>query len=378
MKLLCLLFFFLSISTSIKSQTLAKNFDLLFNYLKHQNNFNGNVLIAEHGKIVYKKSFGYSNFETKKLLNDKSMFEIASLSKQFTAIGILMLMEQGKLDLSDKLQKYFPSLPYENVTIKNLLTHTSGLPDFMSLFDKHWDKSKIASNADVITLLSEHNPPKLFNAGEQYEYSNTGYVLLGSIIEKVSGEAFGSFMKKNIFAPLKMKRTAVYHRRMSTDKIRSNYAIGYAFNKNLSQPVLPDSLNEWRFVFYLDGVFGDGSISSSTADLLKWDRALYDNKLIKQVTLKEAYTPYKLVDESLSNYGYGWELGFNSTTGKYVFHAGHWPGYGAYINRFIDKDKTIIVLRNLINYSKRANGIPNVYIDILFNKPFDLPRIESR
>lgn len=378
MKLLCLLFPLLLISTSVKSQTLAKNFDLLFTYLNHQNNFNGNVLIAEHGKIVYKKSFGYSNFETKKLLNDKSMFEIASLSKQFTAVGILMLMEQGKLDLSDKLQKYFPSLPYENVTIKNLLTHTSGLPDFMSLFEKHWDKSKIASNADVITLLSEYKPPKLFNAGEQYEYSNTGYVLLGSIIEKVSGEAFGSFMKKNIFAPLKMKRTAVYHRRMSTDKIRSNYAIGYAFNKNLSQPVLPDSLNEWRFVFYLDGVFGDGSISSSTADLLKWDRALYDNKLIKQVTLKEAYTPYKLVDGSLSNYGYGWELGFNSTTDKYVFHAGHWPGYGAYINRFIDKDKTIIVLRNMINYSKRANGIPNVYMDILFNKPFDLPRIEIR
>lgn len=378
MKAIIILVFLAFLTSVVGGQSRTQNFDSLFTYLKHQNNFNGNVLIAEHGKIVYKKSFGYSNFETKKLLNDKSMFEIASLSKQFTAVGILMLMEQGKLDLSDKLQKYFPSLPYENVTIKNLLTHTSGLPDFMSLFDKHWDKSKIASNADVITLLSEYEPPKLFNAGEQYEYSNTGYVLLGSIIEKVSGEAFGSFMKKNIFAPLKMKRTAVYHRRMSTDKIRSNYAIGYAFNKTLSQPALPDSLNEWRFVFYLDGVFGDGSISSSTADLLKWDRALYDNKLIKQVTLKEAYTPYKLVDGSLSNYGYGWELGFNSTTDKYVFHAGHWPGYGAYINRFIDKDKTIIVLRNMINYSKRANGIPNVYMDILFNKPFDLPRIEIR
>lgn len=378
MKAIIILVFLAFLTSVVGGQSRTQNFDSLFTYLKHQNDFNGNVLIAEHGKIVYKKSFGYSNFETKKLLNDKSMFEIASLSKQFTAIGILMLMEQGRLDLSDKLQKYFPSLPYENVTIKNLLTHTSGLPDFMSLFDKHWDKSRIASNADVITLLSEYKPPKLFNAGEQYEYSNTGYVLLGSIIEKVSGEAFGSFMKKNIFAPLKMKRTAVYHRRMSTDKIRSNYAIGYAFNKTLSQPALPDSLNEWRFVFYLDGVFGDGSISSSTADLLKWDRALYDNKLIKQVTLEEAYTPYKLVDGSLSNYGYGWELGFNSTTGKYVYHAGHWPGYGAYSSRFIDKDKTIIVLRNLINYSKRANGIPNVYLDILFNKPFDLPRIENR
>lgn len=363
----------------MSGQSRTQNFDSLFTYLKHHNNFNGNVLIAEHGKVVYKKSFGYSNVETKKLLNDRSMFEIASVSKQFTAIGILMLMERGKLDLSDKLQKYFPSLPYNDVTIKHLLTHTSGLPDFMTLFDKHWDKSKIASNADVITLLSEHAPPRLFHAGEQYEYSNTGYVLLGSIIEKISGETFGNFMKKNIFAPLKMKQTAVYHRRVSTDKIRSNYAIGYALNKTLSQPTLPDSLGEWRFVFYLDGIFGDGSISSTTKDLLKWDRALYGNKLIKQLTLQQAYKPYQLFDGNLTGYGYGWELVFsNATTGNYVYHAGHWPGYGAYINRFIDKDKTIIVLRNMINYSKKANGIPNVYIDILFNQPFELPKIESQ
>ena len=305
------------------------------------------------------------------------MFEIASLSKQFTAIGILILMEQGKLKLEDNLQSYFPSLPYEHVTIKNLLTHTSGIPDYMKLVDKYWNKSKIACNADIISLLSQYKPLRLFESDEKYEYSNTGYLLLASIIEKVSGLSYGGFLQKNIFNPLKMTRTAVYHRRMSVEKVRSNYAIGYALNKSIDQPVLPDSLNEWRFVYYLDGVAGDGSISSTTGDLLKWDRALYANKLIKHSTLKEAYAPHKLANDTLSNYGYGWEIGLrNEDTGNYVYHTGHWPGYGAYFNRFVDKRRTIIVLRNLINYSKHSNDLPQVYIDILFDKPYQLPEIE--
>jgi len=356
-------------------QSRIENFDSLFVHLKNQNDFNGNVLIADQGKIIYKKSFGYSDFANKKQLNENTKFNIASLSKQFTAMAILMLKEDNKLQLTDNLTKYFPQLPYHDITIQNLLTHTSGLPDYMELFDKQWDKSKIATNKDIVTLLSKYQPLAIFKANEQYEYSNTGYALLGLIIEKVSHVSYAKYLKRKIFDPLKMTRTEVYFKTESNKKL-SNLAVGNVLNKNLNAPVLPDSLDEWNFVFYLDQIIGDGSIASTTVDLFKWDRALYSNKLVKKATLDEAYTPQSLNDGTLSHYGFGWELAPNNfSTGMSVYHIGHWPGYGAYIKRFIEKDKTIIVLRNLINYSKRANGIPDVYTNILFNQPFELPKI---
>jgi CubicO group peptidase (beta-lactamase class C family) len=333
------------------------------------------VLIAEQGKIIYKKSLGYSNFSTKKKLNENTMFLIASLSKSFTAIAILMLVEDDKLQLTDTLTHYFPSIPYKNITIEHLLTHTSGIPDYMKLFDKYWDKSQVASNTDVIDLLSRYHPPILFKPNEQYSYSNTGYALLGSIIEKVSGVSYSKFLSKRIFKPLKMKRT----KGRLLSKISSNHVIGYVLNKELDKPVLPGTLKEWDFVTYLNDIVGDGSITSTTLDLLKWDRALYTNKLVSLSTIEQVFTPHKLKDKGISQYGFGWDLeDGDKITGKYAYHTGHWPGNGAYIARFLDQDKIIIVLRNLINYSKRASGLPKVYTDILFNKPFELPTVDRR
>mgnify|MGYP001546062255 CR=1 FL=1 len=193
-----------------------KNYAPLFNtYMQKQvaeNDFNGNVLVAKNGKIIFQKSFGYADFDTKRLLNDSSVFELASVSKQFTAMGILLLVEKGKIKLSDSLRKFFPQLPYHNITIRNMLTHTSGLPAYDNEMALKWDHKKIAFNKDVINFLAKEKPPIRFQPGKKWEYSNTAFVLLASIIEKVSGQSFKNYMAENIFTPLGMTHSRVYNR----------------------------------------------------------------------------------------------------------------------------------------------------------------------
>ncbi|PMD88390.1 serine hydrolase, partial [Siphonobacter sp. BAB-5405] len=146
--------------------------------------FSGVVLIAEKGKPVYHRAFGYQNFDTRQSMTTASVFELASLSKQFTAMTILLLKEAGKLQYDDPIENYLPGLPYPGVTIRHLLNHTSGLPDYQEVMDQHWDKSKVAGNADNIAYLIQYHPERQFEPGSRYEYSNTGYMLLASIVEK--------------------------------------------------------------------------------------------------------------------------------------------------------------------------------------------------
>jgi CubicO group peptidase (beta-lactamase class C family) len=370
--LICLFF----ISQLVVAQSQQERYDSLFNYLEKQDDFSGSVLIADKGKIIYQKSFGYSNFATKDLANSESMFDLASVTKQFTAMGILILKERGKLKLEDPLTKYLKTLPYSNITIRHLLTHTSGVPDYLDLCNKHWDKSKIAFNKDIIDLFARVKPSLQFSPGENFEYSNTGYLLLASIIEKASGLSFADFMKKNIFKPLKMGRTRIYNSRRSKKEIIQNYAYGYIITDSLKVPTLPDSFKKFNYVFYVDGVVGDGAISSSAPDLLKWDQALYTDKLVKNSTLQEAFIPFKSKDGKRFGYGFGWGLSNDSKTGKSVYHRGGGGGYDTYISRFIDTNKTIIVLRNITNQNKVA-GVYEAYTNILFDKPFTLPTIEK-
>ncbi len=180
---------------------LNKRIDLIDQYLQGQAeffNFNGNVLIAEKGKVLYQKSFGLADYSTGQVLNDSSVFELASVSKQFTAMGILILKGQGKLDLTDTLRHFLPELPYSNITLHHMLTHTSGLPDYFEIMTSLWDQDKIAVNQDVIDLLVKEKPEIYFEPGTQWEYCNTAYLLLASIIERVSGMTFKDFMAMHI------------------------------------------------------------------------------------------------------------------------------------------------------------------------------------
>jgi CubicO group peptidase (beta-lactamase class C family) len=217
--------------------------------------------------------------------------------------------------------------------------------------DKYWDKSKVAGNPDCIEYLNKYAPPKLFEPGTKYTYSNTGYLLLASIAEKASGKDFIDMCRKWIFRNLKMKSTDI--RTLEEKKATTNFAIGHIYVKEKNQPALPagryiraDSFPSSDYTIWLGNRKGPGRISSTAADLLKWDQALYTNKLVKQSTLQEAFTPMKLNDGNFSNYGFGWDLRTDSLWGKIVSHNGDNPGYKTQIIRYIDKKKTIILLNN--------------------------------
>ncbi len=336
--------------------------------------FNGNVLIAKSGNIIYQKAFGYRNFDTKELLDNHSVFELASVSKQFTATGILLLKGQGKLQLSDSLRKFFPELPYHNITIRHLLTHTSGLPDYMELMNPKWDHKKIAFNKDIIHFLATEKAPLLFEPGAKWEYSNTGYALLASIIEKVSGNTFSSFMHENIFRPLGMNHTRIYNTRRSEKEVISNYAYGYVYSDSLRKYILPDSLPQLDMVFYLDGIQGDGTVNSTTGDLLKWDRALKNRSLLSDATQKEMFTLQAFTDTvTKTGYGYGVIVGKNKF-GTTLSHSGGWPGYVTILHRNVEDDETIIVLSN---NNSNSPAVANQLSYILHNESVVFPYVHK-
>lgn len=346
--------------------------DSVVNNLFKSERFNGNILVAEKGNVLYNKSFGIANESTKELLNENSIFELASVSKQFTAMAIVILKEKGKLSYEDKISTFLPQLSnYKNVTIKHLLNHTGGLPDYMDLMDSLFDKRKIATNKDIVDLFAKHNPKILFEPNTKWEYSNTGYAFLASIIEKVSGLSYGDYLQKAIFKPLEMNNTFVYTRRFAPKKI-SNYAFGYIYSDSLKKYILPDELEETKMVIWLDGIVGDGTVNSTVNDLLKWDRALYTEKLVSSESKKEIFSAVELNNKSKRDYGFGWALSDDETYGKIVNHSGGWPGYKTFIERHIDNDKTIIVLQN--HESVSTTKLFAYLRSIIYNKPLPVKK----
>ncbi|MGB5941859.1 MAG: serine hydrolase domain-containing protein [Leeuwenhoekiella sp.] len=322
--------------------------DSIYSDLYKQNLFNGNVLIAENGNIIFNKSYGIANKEKELDLNEGTIFELASVSKQFTAMAIVQLVKEGKLNYDDTISKFIPELSFYNtITIENLLYHTSGLPDYFNLADEYWDKSKIATNQDILNLFAQQEPELYFETSTDYEYSNTGYMILASIIEKVSGLAYGDYLKKSIFKPAKMENTFVYNRRYAPKKIE-NLAVGYIYSDSLQVTHLPDNMTDYDFVTYLDGIVGDGMVNSNVKDLYNWDRILRTEKLVNQSDKERIFQSLKFFDSIPTGYGYGWYIVEDVKFGKYVKHSGGWPGFVTHIERHLDSDKTIIVLQNIM------------------------------
>ncbi|MFT3910277.1 MAG: serine hydrolase [Ferruginibacter sp.] len=348
---------------------------LLAEYMSGQNKyfqFNGNVLIAENGKPVYKAALGYADYNTKRMLNDSSVFELASVSKQFTAMGIMILKERGLLSYNDNIKKFFPQLPYDSITIKNLLTHTSGIPAYEEQFEKNWDHKKIAHNKDIVEMLQQQKENLSFTPGSKWKYSNTGYALLAYIIEKVSGMSYNDFMAKNIFKPLGMTHSFIYNTRRETNKIPVNYALGFVYSDDLKHYILPDSIPDFDLVYYLDGIVGDGCVNSTIDDLLKWDQALYSNTLVSKTTLDEMLSPLVQMSatDTSSFYGFGVMVSPHSEKGKIVSHTGGWPGYRTAFVRFTDKNETIIILSN----NESNSGLFRAAIEsILSDQPVIMP-----
>lgn len=345
--------------------------DTLYSELYEKGAFNGSVLIAEDGQIIFEKSYGLADEQTNRKLNDSTIFELASVSKQFTAMGIVQLKKEGKLSYQEDITKYVPELiDYKGITIQNLLNHTGGLPDYMELSDKNWDKSNIATNDDMLEMFKQVKPKKLFEPNEKWDYSNTGYLILATIIERASGQEFEEYLKNKIFEPLEMENTFVYRRRFTPKEV-PNYANGYIYSDSLQKKILPDEIGKDFYVVYLDGIVGDGMVNSNPKDLLKWDRALYKDNLINDEDRELIFSSVMTKDSSQTDYGFGWMIDSTKTYGRVAYHSGGWAGYISYIERDIDNDKTIIVLQNN-SLSKTEIPIKNTR-RILYNQAVEKP-----
>ncbi|HEX8250378.1 MAG TPA: serine hydrolase domain-containing protein [Pyrinomonadaceae bacterium] len=336
---------------------------------KHKyHNFNGNVLVAEKGRIVYKKSFGFADFKTRRRLNDRSVFNIASISKQFTAAAVLLCRERGLLSLDDSLSKYFPEIPYQGITLRQMLTHTSGLPEQNELLYKYWDSDQPAANKDMIALLIKHQPPAAFKPGEGFKYCNTNYSLLASIVEKVSGQKFRDFMAKNIFAPAGMKQTQL--RNLENGYVTlPNQTSNYIFDAEKEQFSLPEDIPQWKKAIPIAGMVGAGNVYSTAPDLLKWQESLKTGKILSRKIFEEMKSPHVKANVDGSDaYGYG--LAVKSIYGDTkVFHYGGTLGYWNSLQHFQNADRTIVVLSN----NEGEKGLTNAIAAILFEQKVVLP-----
>lgn len=307
---------------------------------RHKNDgFNGAVLVAKDGKVIYSNAFGYANLHTKEELTLQSSFQLASVSKTFTASAVLLLAESGFLSLDDSIQKFFPAFPYTGITVKTLLCHRTGLPDY-TYFPKEYygTTSPYITNADVVNMFIAKKPALRCKPDHMFIYCNTNYALLASIVEEVTQMSFGQFMNEVIFKPLDMRHSFVYNPTDSTQPALTTYdSKGRVWKNNMN-----------------DGVAGDKGIYSSAEDMLKWDNALREGLVLSRETLEDAYTPknldrYSFAGEKDKNYGYGWRMTKQLDKTYLIYHNGFWHGANNVFARDIDDGYTVIVLGNKSN-----------------------------
>ncbi|GAB4091999.1 serine hydrolase domain-containing protein [Flaviaesturariibacter terrae] len=295
--------------------------------------FNGSILIAKNGVPVYEYYGGYRDYKTKDSLTAETPLQIASTSKPFTAAAVLQLVEKGKIGLDDLLTKYFPGFPYDQVTVRMLLNHRSGLPNYLYYMDKqHWpDQRKLVSNQEVLQSLMTWNIPRSYRPGVHFSYCNTNYVLLALIVEKVTGQDFPTYMKKNFFERFGMKNTYI--------KTMNETSFNMSYQRNNAP---------WPLDFS-DGPYGDKNVYSTPRDLLQWDRAWYNNLVVSAAMADSAFTPNSNERPSIHNYGLGWRLLKAPGDKKVVYHNGHWHGFNSAFARLIHEQGTVIILSNRFN-----------------------------
>ena len=332
-------------AVTASAQVSSTQIDAIFASLKSSNTPGAAVLVVRNGRPVFRRGYGVTDLRTLRPIDAKTNFRLASFTKQFTAMCIMLLARDGKLHYDDHLTDFFPEFPAygKSITVRNLLNHTSGLEDYGELLMKQYpdtppEKVPQILDAGVLKLLEQQTSGK-FAPGTKWEYSNSGYAVLAMIVEKVSGRPFGQFLHERIFVPLKMKTTLAYEKGKNEVPHRA-----YGHSKNDGA---------WRETDQspTSAVLGDGGIYSSLDDLAKWDRALRDHTLLSEAEMRPALTPVqptdapsKLDDRAVS-YGFGWFL--DPYQGhKRMSHDGGTIGFRTTIQRFPDDKLTVIVLAN--------------------------------
>lgn len=301
--------------------------------------FNGNMLVAKDGKILYQKSLGWADYLHKDSLKINSEFETASITKTFTGVAIMQLVEAGKLKLDDDVKKFFPDFPYEGINIKLLLSHRSGMMNYVYFSDDVWkDKKKPMSNMDVMNLIAVHKPNRYAKPDTRFHYNNSNYMVLASIIEKITGKPYADYMMENIFKPAGMKNTHVYsttvYPKIPVDVVGHDRSWRYSVVQN-----------------FLDGPMGDKGIYSTVHDLLLYDNALRTGRLLTKASLDSAYVGRNKPVNGHFNYGYGWRMFDGDKGRKVVYHTGWWHGFRHIYVRDLDKNIVIVFLGNLTNGS---------------------------
>lgn len=309
--------------------------DAWFSDLQKANKFNGAVLVKKESEILLAKGYGFTSHRKEVSVTANSSFRLASVSKQFTATGVMILKEQRELSYDDLVTKYIPDLPYKKVTIRNLLNQTSGIPDiYMKLARDNKSEISILTNEMAVDLLISENKPADNEPLVKYEYSNTNYILLARIIELVSGLAFEEFMGKELFTPLGMENSRVWNL-LSEEDTFANKTVGFENLQGETTVVKPN---------FLDGVAGDGAIFSSISDLAKWDDFWYGNPLLSEENIAEAFTKPVLTDGTSSDYGFGWLITENG-----MWHNGDWLAAKTILIRNTKRKTCIAILDNSSN-----------------------------
>lgn len=337
---------------------------------KHKyHNFNGNILVAEKGRIIYQKSFGYADFKNKIPLAKGSVLNIASLSKQFTAAAVMIAVERKLLSLDDSLSKYFPEIPYEGITLRQMLTHTSGLPEQNELMFKYWKRDAPITNKDMVEYLVKYKPAAAFKPGEGFKYCNTNYTLLAMIVEKVAQQKFEDFVAKNIFEPLQMNQTRFLDPQPGNYKTIPNQTENYIADTEGKKYLLPEEIPGYKNAVALLGLTGAGNIYSTASDLLKWQESLKTEKVLKKRSIEQMKEAQVKANVDGSD-AYGFGLAIKSIYGDTKnFHYGGTLGYWNSLQHFEKADRTIIVLTN----NESEKGLTNAIAAILFDQKVTLP-----
>ena len=308
--------------------------DSLLKRINKRHDFHGAILVAKNEKVVYSNQIGYADFKNKIPLNEESVFQLASVSKQFTAAAIMLLHERNQIKLTDTVNTYFPDFPYEHVTIKNLLNHTAGLPKYFWVVEHKWQQKKAPTNWEMMELLETSNVQRFFKPGRNFDYSNTGYVVLASIVEKVSGTSFSSFLKTNIFEPLQMNYSYVYS--FENDNIKENQLDGYRLYRGWKHLKINYTVN--------DAIVGDKNVYTTIEDLFKWTLGLNNEKLLSKESLDLMYSKGKTIYGRKVPYGFGFRI--DNEGQKTIYHHGKWNGFSTGLTKYLEDDLVVIVLEH--------------------------------
>ena len=342
-KLIVFFAFLICYIASFSQSSNAEKIDNIMESYNHADQPGASVLVMNHGKVVFKKGYGIANMNSGEKIKSATNFRLASVTKQFTAMSILILEERGLLNLDDKIKKYFPEFPVygKEISIRNLLTHSAGLVDYEDLMPA--TQSTQLHDMDCLQLMFSTDS-LYFPAGTEYKYSNTGYALLALIVEKVSHQSFASFLAGNIFKPLKMKATVAHEEGKS---VVSNRAYGHSYEAG-----------EWKVTdqSLTSAVLGDGGIYSNVEDLSTWINAFYRHPLISVSKQREAFSKATLNNGKQIGYGFGWHVeDYNGV--PHPFHDGSSIGFRNSIVLFPNNELMVVILTNRNEHDPKSEAI---------------------